>query len=75
MRASVHRPGLARLILATLPAIAGACGSPEATPKEECLAGQVPEGDACVPEACGTGDWGDLEVDATTVYVLARRER
>ncbi len=71
MRASIHRPGLARLILATLPALVGACGSPEATPTEECPAGQVPEGDACVPEACGTGDWGDLEVDATTVYVQA----
>ena len=25
--------------------------------------------DRCVPEACGAGPWGDLELDETTVYV------
>ncbi len=29
------------------------------------------DGDSCVPAACGVGTWGDLTVDATTVYVSA----
>ncbi len=35
----------------------------------ECAEGWLADGGACVPEHCGTGSWGDLEVDGTTVYV------
>ncbi len=36
-----------------------------------CTPGYHEEDDTCVPEACGTGTWGTLEVDASTVYVSA----
>ncbi len=34
-----------------------------------CDVGYLDDGDACVPEACGTGPWGMLEVDGATVHV------
>lgn len=36
-----------------------------------CPAGESPDGDAglCVPDGCGAGPWGDLQVDGDTVYV------
>ncbi|MDP6935552.1 MAG: hypothetical protein QGG40_21715, partial [Myxococcota bacterium] len=34
-----------------------------------CAEGELLDGDACVPEACGTGTWGDLETDGDTIYV------
>lgn len=36
-----------------------------------CATGEVLDGAACVPEACGTGTWGGLTVDEDTVYVDA----
>ncbi len=35
----------------------------------ECASGFVVENGSCVPEACGTGRWGDLVVDEHTVFV------
>ena len=29
----------------------------------DCAEGEVVDGDACVPAACGTGPWGDVEAD------------
>ncbi|MFH1463472.1 MAG: right-handed parallel beta-helix repeat-containing protein [Pseudomonadota bacterium] len=52
-----------------------ACASPHRKHKapEElaCAAGYLADGDVCVPEACGVGTWGALEVDGGTVYVSA----
>ncbi|MDP6931928.1 MAG: hypothetical protein QGG40_03390 [Myxococcota bacterium] len=39
-----------------------------------CAEGELLDGDACVPEACGTGTWGDLETDGDTIYVDASAE-
>lgn len=36
-----------------------------------CTRGEVADGEVCVPAACGVGAWGDLPVDADTVYVAA----
>lgn len=36
-----------------------------------CADGQVDDSGTCVPEACGTGTWGNLAVDDATVYVQA----
>ena len=35
----------------------------------DCDSGQLDDGGECVPAACGTGTWGNLEVDENTVYV------
>jgi len=35
----------------------------------ECDTGYVADRGECVPEACGTGDWGDLETTGSTVFV------
>ncbi len=35
----------------------------------DCEVGWIADGDRCVPEACGTGTWGNLPVDGATVYV------
>ena len=45
-----------------------ACGEPPPT-FLTCAEGELLDGDACVPEACGTGTWGNLETDDDTVYV------
>ncbi len=37
--------------------------------QSSCEPGYNDDGGVCVPEACGTGTWGDLQVDETTVYV------
>ncbi|MDP6932203.1 MAG: right-handed parallel beta-helix repeat-containing protein [Myxococcota bacterium] len=39
-----------------------------------CAEGELLDGDACVPEACGTGTWGDLETNGDTLYVDASAE-
>ncbi|MDP6934215.1 MAG: right-handed parallel beta-helix repeat-containing protein, partial [Myxococcota bacterium] len=39
-----------------------------------CAQGELLDGDACVPEACGTGTWGDLQTDGDTIYVDASAE-
>jgi len=35
----------------------------------DCDSGYLDDEGECVPAACGTGTWGDLEVDESTVYV------
>jgi len=44
---------------------------PEPAPDTEpgCDTGQLEDEGECVPAACGTGTWGNLEVDESTVYV------
>jgi len=37
----------------------------------ECDTGYLADRGECVPEACGTGDWGDLETSDGTVFVNA----
>lgn len=53
-----------------------ACRSPAPQPgdtsgdeADPCGAAEVLDGEACVPAACGVGPWGDLSLDADTVYV------
>ncbi len=36
-----------------------------------CAEGHLPDRGSCVPEACGAGPWGDIEVDDATIYVEA----
>ncbi len=61
----------------TLPALAlviAGCTQPEPRPEEEppaCAEGYLLDGEACVPETCGIGAWGELPVDGATVYVDA----
>ncbi len=47
--------------------------APEDVP-HSCDPGFVADGDTCVPEACGSGTWGALELDGTTVHVDASAE-
>ncbi|MFH1463471.1 MAG: right-handed parallel beta-helix repeat-containing protein [Pseudomonadota bacterium] len=67
---------LSLLLLAA--ALTAACSTPHRkhkTPEElACAAGYLADGDVCVPEACGVGTWGALEVDGGTVYVSASAE-
>ncbi|MDP6931930.1 MAG: right-handed parallel beta-helix repeat-containing protein, partial [Myxococcota bacterium] len=39
-----------------------------------CAQDELLDGEQCVPEACGTGTWGDLETDGDTIYVDASAE-
>ncbi len=39
-----------------------------------CGEGEVADGAECVPEACGSGTWGDIEVDGGTLHVQAGQE-
>ncbi len=54
-----------------------ACGgrgpgvSAESEEDPNCAPGYHEDFGTCVPEACGVGTWGDLEVDAETVHVSA----
>ncbi|MDP6934783.1 MAG: right-handed parallel beta-helix repeat-containing protein, partial [Myxococcota bacterium] len=36
-----------------------------------CAEGELLDGEQCVPEACGTGAWGNLQTDGDTIYVDA----
>jgi len=38
-------------------------------PDPDCDTGYLDEDGTCVPAACGTGTWGDLGVDESTIYV------
>ncbi len=56
-----------------LAALAG-CGEKQRREKDtgtvpECAEGWLADRGECVPESCGTGTWGELEVDESTVYV------
>ncbi len=65
-------------LLSCLALIATACGEdpPPTCPEDTgsptvCAPGFLNDGGSCVPEACGVGTWGNLEVDASTVFVDA----
>ena len=65
-----------RGLLAVVLALAIGCDSTEddddsADEGDSCEEGTVDDGGTCVPEACGTGRWGHLEVDGSTVFVDA----
>ncbi len=64
------------IALSLCAAFALGCGEPpgqadchEDTTPPTCTSGHLLDGASCVPEACGVGTWGDLSVDAGTVYV------
>lgn len=40
-------------------------------PISACPSGQLTDGDRCVPEACGAGTWGQLEIPDEALFVLA----
>ncbi len=51
-----------------------ACVDPPANQPDSvasCPTGELLDGEACVPDACGVGPWGALQVDSDTVYVDA----
>ncbi len=60
-----------RLVLA--PLLLSACGGPlrpdDTGAPLGCAEGYHRDAGACVPDACGSGTWGDLSVDEATVYV------
>ncbi len=61
------------LLLALLPTLVGCHRVSDArsdTSGPSCPEGQVDDGGTCVPEACGTGRWGNAPTDPDTVYVL-----
>ncbi len=53
----------------------GGCGpavGPDDTgERSSCAEGYLLDGDACVPEACGRGPWGQLELTDDTIFVDA----
>ncbi len=49
-------------------------GETRSTDEPRCTTGYLDDGGTCVPEACGTGSWGNLEMDEATVYVSAGAE-
>ncbi len=76
-------PSLRWLLLALCPC---ALGCPTVVPDDDagdddsagdppaCEDGWLLDGDECVPEACGTGTWGDLDPAAMAVFVDAAAE-
>ncbi|MFH1463469.1 MAG: right-handed parallel beta-helix repeat-containing protein [Pseudomonadota bacterium] len=67
-------PAAARLLILGILGMAACTSTPRKHHGHEeptCADGYVLDGEVCVPEACGTGTWGDLPVDAGTVYVSA----
>ncbi len=63
-----------RPFLLSFPLLALGCPQPSKSPGDEaptCAEGWFLDGEACVPEACGYGTWGELPVDVATVYVDA----
>ncbi|MDP6933949.1 MAG: right-handed parallel beta-helix repeat-containing protein, partial [Myxococcota bacterium] len=44
------------------------CGTDQPT-TTACAEGEVSDGNHCVPEACGTGTWGNLETSSGTIHV------
>lgn len=49
--------------------LVGCAASVPAPSPPECAEGEALDGDGCVPVGCGVGPWGDLPVDADTIYV------
>lgn len=71
----VRLPGVVRcrglLVPLVAQAVLAACGTTEDTASvAACPDGQIDDGGACVPEACGIGPWGNAPIDADTVFVL-----
>ncbi len=50
-------------------------GEPPGDASADCEDGWIDDRGTCVPEACGVGPWGDLEVDEDTVFVRAGASR
>ncbi|MDP6933653.1 MAG: right-handed parallel beta-helix repeat-containing protein, partial [Myxococcota bacterium] len=50
------------------------CPGNDDTTRTTCAAGEILDGESCVPEACGTGTWGDLQTGSDTIYVNATAE-
>ncbi len=62
--------------LAGLAASVAACGGEPEDQRDtdeppSCIDGWIADGGTCVPEGCGTGSWGDLDVDGDTIHVDA----
>ncbi len=62
------------LFLLVLAGLAAGCGERQACPEDsgavpDCAEGYLDDRGQCVPDSCGTGTWGSLEVDGSTVYV------
>ena len=47
----------------------GSCCDSQPATEPVCDTGLVDDEGECVPAACGTGNWGDSELDESTVYV------
>ncbi|MDP6934643.1 MAG: right-handed parallel beta-helix repeat-containing protein, partial [Myxococcota bacterium] len=60
-----------RYPLSVLPLFALVLGCGVGTEPLVCGEGELLDGEQCVPEACGTGTWGDLDTDGDTLYVDA----
>ncbi len=63
-----------RTVFPALALLALGCPHPDDRPQPEaldCAEGFHVDGEICVPEACGTGTWGDLLVDEAAIYVDA----
>ncbi len=61
------RPFLAALL------ISASCAGPTAVDDTgeapSCADGFIADASACVPETCGTGTWGNLELETSTIFV------
>ncbi len=62
------------LLLAGLSLSLAGCGEKQRRVKDtgemhECAEGWLADRGQCVPESCGTGPWGNLEVDDSTIHV------
>ncbi len=74
---STHTHAIWFLVGLTL--VAGGCGNKQEKPTDtgsfpDCTAGYLADRGACVPEPCGTGAWGNVEVDSSTVFVDVNAE-
>ncbi len=66
------RPTIIGCSLLLAPGCGGEPGAPPDTQEPRaCAEGYHADGDACMPEACGVGTWGDLPVDEASIYVDA----
>jgi len=59
---------LAWLVACQVPGGTTPASSPDSPP---CASGQILDGASCVPESCGVGTWGSIEVDEATAFVDA----
>ncbi len=72
------KPTVSRTFSVALSVVLCACvgkkGPKDTGEIPSCDEGSVPWAGACVPASCGSGRWGDLPVDAATIYVDAEAE-